>query len=270
LPRAVIFSGKIWVMSEPSREPRNVGEPQNIYDDPKFFAGYSTLERFGAGWNRAMEHAELLGLLPDVGGRCVLDLGCGGGQLAHHLATRGAAEVTGVDVSERMLALARAEFAHSRVTYTRAALEDVEFAESRFDLVVSVLAFHYVDDYAGLLRRIARWLAPGGILVYSTEHPIYTARLPGEGWVVGEAGRRTGWSLDRYAEEGAREERWFVPGVRKVHRMLATLINGVLDAGLVLERLVEPMPGEQWLRDHPQAADERRRPMFLLVRARKA
>ena len=106
--------------------------------------------------------------------------------------------------------------------------------------------------------------------MYSTEHPIYTARLPGEGWVVGEAGRRTGWSLDHYAEEGAREERWFVPGVRKVHRMLATLINGVLDAGLVLERLVEPMPGEQWLRDHPQAADERRRPMFLLVRARKA
>src|SRR5439155_11239227 len=129
-------------MSEASRA------PQNIYDDPKFFAGYSTLERFGAGWKRAMEHAELLGVLPGVGGRCVLDLGCGGGQLAHHLATRGAAEVTGVDVSERMLALARAEFAHSRVTYTRAALEDVEFAESRFDLVVSVLAYHYVYGFA--------------------------------------------------------------------------------------------------------------------------
>jgi 2-polyprenyl-3-methyl-5-hydroxy-6-metoxy-1,4-benzoquinol methylase len=217
-----------------------------------------------------MEHAELLGLLPDVGGRRVLDLGCGAGQLAHHLATRGAADVTGVDVSERMLALARADFAHPRVTYTRAALEDVEFAASRFDLVVSVLAFHYVDDYAGLLRRIVGWLAPGGVLVYSTEHPIYTARLPGEGWVVDDTGRRTGWRLDRYGEEGAREERWYVPGVRKVHRMLATLINGVLDAGLILERVVEPMPGEPWLRDHPQAMDETRRPMFLLLRARKA
>ena len=275
-------------MSERSREPRDTGQshdsreprstrewqnargPQNVYDDPGFFAGYSTLERFGAGWTRAMEHGVLLSLLPDVGGRRVLDLGCGAGQLAHHLATRGAAEVTGVDVSERMLALARAEFAHPRVTYTRAALEDVEFAASRFDLVVSVLAFHYVDDYAGLVRRIARWLAPGGVLVYSTEHPIYTARLPGEGWVVDEAGRRTGWSLDRYGEEGAREERWFVPGVRKVHRTFATLMNGVLDAGLVLERLVEPMPDEQWLRDHPEATDECRRPMFLLVRASRA
>jgi SAM-dependent methyltransferase len=256
--------------AQSAREPRSAREPQNVYDDPEFFAGYSRLERFGVGWTRAMEHGELLGLLPDVGGRRVLDLGCGAGQLAHHLATRGAAEVTGVDVSERMLALARADFAHPRVTYVRAALEDVEFAASRFDLVVSVLAFHYIDDYAGLVRRIARWLAPGGVLVYSTEHPIYTARLPGEGWVVDGAGRRTGWSLDRYGEEGARDERWFVPGVRKVHRMLATLINGVLEAGLVVERVVEPMPGEPWLRDHPQASDERRRPMFLLVRASRA
>src|SRR5258705_3125995 len=81
-------------------------EPQNIYDDPSFFAGYSTLERFGAGWEKAMERADLLALLPDGNGRCVLDLGCGAGQLAHHLAKAGAAEVIGVDVSERMLALA--------------------------------------------------------------------------------------------------------------------------------------------------------------------
>jgi 2-polyprenyl-3-methyl-5-hydroxy-6-metoxy-1,4-benzoquinol methylase len=49
-------------------------------------------------------------------GRRVLDLGCGTGQLARHLATLGAAEVVGLDVSERMLALARAEWAHLRVT----------------------------------------------------------------------------------------------------------------------------------------------------------
>jgi SAM-dependent methyltransferase len=244
-------------------------EPQNIYDDPEFYAGYSRLERFGAGWTRAMEHAALLALLPDVDGRRVLDLGCGAGQLAHHLATSGAAEVMGVDVSERMLALARAEFAHPRVTYSRAAIEEIAFPPARFDLVVSVLAFHYVDDYAGLVRRIAAWLAPGGVVVYSTEHPVYTARMPGDGWALDDKGRRTGWGVDRYADEGAREETWFVPGVLKVHRMFATLLNGLLDAGLVIQRVVEPMPSEQWLRDHPQALDERRRPMFLLVRARK-
>ena len=244
-------------------------DPQNIYDDPGFFAGYSTLERFGAGWVRAVEHVDLLALLPDVNGRRALDLGCGAGQLARHLATTGAAEVVGVDVSERMLALARAEWAHPRVTYRRAAVEEVAFPPARFDLVVSSLVLHYVDDYPGLVRRIAEWLTPGGVLVYSTEHPIFTARLPGDGWVLDEAGRRTRWALDRYADEGVREENWFVPGVRKVHRTLATLINGLLDAGLVVERVVEPMPSEQWLHDHPLARDERRRPVFLLVRARK-
>lgn len=229
-------------------------EPQNVYDDPAFFAGYSRLERFGAGWQRAVEHADLLSLLPDVRGRRVLDLGCGAGQLAHHLAMSGAAEVVGVDVSEKMLALAQAEWAHPNVTYQRGAIEDLRFPDGRFDLVVSSLAFHYVDDYRALVRRIAGWLTSGGVLVYSTEHPIYTARLPGGG----------------YADEGPREETWFVSGVRKVHRTVATLVNGLRDAGLVIERVLEPMPGAQWLRDHPQQAeDERRRPMFLLVRARK-
>jgi SAM-dependent methyltransferase len=244
-------------------------EPQNIYDDPRFFAGYSQLERFGAGWQRAMEHADLLALLGEVAGRRVLDLGCGAGQLAHHLAGSGAAEVVGVDVSERMLAVARADWAHPRVTYTLGAVETLAFPPARFDLVVSSLMLHYVEDYAGFVARVARWLAPGGVFVYSIEHPIFTARLPGDGWVLDAAGERARWGLDRYAEEGVRDETWFVSGVRKVHRTLATLINGLVDAGLTVERVVEPVPDEPWLRERPQWRDERRRPMFLLVRARR-
>jgi SAM-dependent methyltransferase len=247
----------------------DTGKPQNIYDDPAFFTGYSTLERFGAGWERAAEHVDLLALLPDVAGRRVLDLGCGAGQLARHLGLSGAAEVLGVDVSERMLALARSEWAHPSVTYRRAALEELTFPPAQFDLIVSSLALHYVQDYAGLVLRIATWLAAGGVFVYSIEHPIFTARLPGDGWVLDDAGQRVRWGLDRYADEGPREETWFVPGVRKVHRTLATLINSLVEAGLMIERVVEPIPSEQWLRDHPQWRDERRRPMFLLVRARK-
>src|SRR5215470_9452705 len=112
-------------------------DPQNIYDDPDFFAGYSTLERFGAGWERAAEHADLLALLPPIEGRRVLDLGCGAGQLARHLAETGAADVVGVDVSERMLALARTQWAHPRVMYRRSAIEELTFGAGRFDLIVS-------------------------------------------------------------------------------------------------------------------------------------
>ena len=231
--------------------------PQNIYDDPGFFAGYSTLERFGAGWEQAAEHDEFLALLPDVQGQRILDLGCGAGQLASHLAHASAAEVVGVDISERMLSLARNERAHPRIRFERAALEDVFFPSERFELIVSSLALHYVEDYRGLMQRIAAWLTPGGKLVFSTEHPIFTARLPDEGWVLDEAGRRARWALDRYSDEGIRQEHWFVSGVRKVHRTLATLVNGIVDAGLVVDRLVEPVPSEAWLRDHTQSIDER-------------
>ena len=89
-----------------------------------------------------------------------------------------------------------------------------------------------------------------------------------DGWVREDAGR-TRWALNDYADEGQRNERWFGASVRKVRRTIATLINGLADAGLTIERIVEPIPSAAWLEGHPSMGDERRRPMFLLVRARK-
>jgi SAM-dependent methyltransferase len=242
-------------------------EPQNIYDDPSFLSGYMQLERFGAGWDQALEQPIFLEQLPDVRGLRALDLGCGAGQLAHHLAEAGAADVLAIDVSERMLDLARAERSHPRVTYRREAIEDVALPPDCLDLVVSSLAVHYVEDYAALMRRIADWLVPGGTLVFSTEHPIYTARLPDLGWVLDNQGRRIGWSIDHYADEGARHEQWFVEGVRKYHRTISSLLNGLIRAGLRVDAVLEPAPSAERLSVRPQDADERRRPMFILIRA---
>lgn len=246
-----------------------MSEPQNIYDTPDFFAGYSQMERFGSGWTRALEQPLLLNLLPQPDGLLVLDLGCGAGQLSHHLATAGAAEVVAIDVSETMLRLARSERGHPRVTYRQQPIEELRFRDGRFDLIVSSLALHYVEDYRGLVRRIGSWLKPGGVLVYSTEHPIYTARLPGEGWIADQNGKRVGWRIDNYFHEGLRKERWFVEGVRKYHRTMSTLLDGLLDAGLRIERVIEPAPTSERLEQRPHERDELRRPMFLLVRATK-
>ena len=244
-------------------------DPQNIYDQPEFFAGYSQMERFGAGWTRALEQPLFLAALPDPSGLRALDLGCGAGQLSFHLAQAGAAEVIAIDISETMLGLARTERSHPRVTYRLEAIEDVRFGPATFDLIVSSLALHYVADYRGLVQRIAEWLTPGGVLVYSTEHPIYTGRLPGEGWVLDERGQPVGWQIDNYFDEGPREERWFVEGVRKYHRTLSSLLDGLLEAGLRLERVIEPAPTEQRLERRPHDREHLRRPMFLLVRARR-
>lgn len=243
-------------------------EPQNIYDDPAFLEGYSRLARFNAPFGSAMEHGPFLEMLGDVSGLEVLDLGCGAGQLAYHLAQDGAARVIATDVSERMLDVARNEWAHERVTYQSAAMEDADFPAEAFDLVVSSLAFHYVKDFALLVQRLATWLRPGGLLVFSTEHPIYAARATDEGWLEDDGVQR-GWVIDDYAVEGPRERTWFVGGVRRYHRTMATILNTLIEAGFKIDRVWESHPSPEWLQRHPDHAEELRRPMFLLVRARK-
>jgi SAM-dependent methyltransferase len=155
------------------------------------------------------------------------------------------------------------------VTFQRASMEEVAFPPGRFEVVVSSLAFHYVADYHGLCRRIADWLVRDGVLAFSTEHPVYLSHATSEGWMRHAEGRPQFWALDRYGEEGLREESRIAAGVRKYHRMQSTLLNGLIEAGLTIERVLEPMPDEAMLRRRRDWVYERKRPFCLLVRARK-
>ena len=90
---------------------------QNIYDDGEFFAGYSRLRRSVDGLDGAPEWPALRSLLPDLRGSGVLDLGCGFGWFCRWARQQGAARVLGIDVSERMLAQARATTQDPAITY---------------------------------------------------------------------------------------------------------------------------------------------------------
>lgn len=96
----------------------------------------------------------------------MLDLGCGLGHFAREARARGAREVVGVDLSERMLAAARARTTDAAIVYVRAALEAYEPETCSFDLVVSLLVPHYVADYPAIVRRLAAALVPGGRFAY--------------------------------------------------------------------------------------------------------
>jgi SAM-dependent methyltransferase len=243
---------------------------QNIYDNPDFFAGYKNLRDTQSGLNEVLEQPALRALLPALSGLAVLELGCGMGQFARYCAEQDAAKVVGVEVSEKMLEVARAENSPEGVTYLHAAIETVELPPAHFDLAVSSLALHYIEDYADAVRRVHSWLKPGGIFVFSVEHPIATAKAVMDGWVRDEAGNKTHWPVDDYGTEGHRTQHWFVDGVVKYHRRLSTLLNGLTDAGFVIERVEEPETLPDALAQRPSLADESRRPPFLLVRARRA
>ena len=240
---------------------------QNIYDDPDFFAGYSRLGRSIDGLDGAAEWPSLRALLPDLRGLRVVDLGCGFGWFCRWAREQGAAEVLGIDVSEKMLARARDTTADPAIIYSRADLERLDLPETRFDLVYSSLALHYVEDLAGLLGKVSRALVAGGHLVFSVEHPIFTAPT-NPGWSIGADGRKT-WPIDGYLCEGPRKTDWLATGVVKQHRTLGTYLNLLLRLSFGIAHVEEWGPTDEQIAAHPSWAEERQRPMFLLVAARR-
>lgn len=239
---------------------------QNIYDDEQFFAGYSRLPRSVEGLDGAPEWPALRALLPDLRGLDVLDLGCGFGWFCRWARQQGAAHVLGVDVSEKMLARARATTEDPAITYSRADLERLQLPAS-FDLVYSSLALHYIEALDRLMATVHRSLVHGGRLVFSVEHPIYTA--PDEpGWSIDAAGRKT-WPLDGYLEEGPRSTDWLTRGVIKQHRTIATYLNLLLGLGFAISHVEEWGPTREQIAARPELADERQRPPFLLVAGRR-
>lgn len=239
---------------------------QNVYDNPEFFEGYSQLGRSVEGLDGAAEWASIRAMLPDLEGKRIVDLGCGFGWFCRFARDEGASSVLGFDVSENMLARARAT-SDPAIGYAKADLEVLELPEASFDLVYSSLAFHYIKDLEALLARVHSALTTGGQLVFSIEHPIYMAPAH-PGWSKDADGRAT-WPVNGYLDEGPRTTDWLAKGVVKQHRTMGTLINILIGLGFTLLHVEEWGPSHAQVAAHPEWAEERERPMFLLVSARK-
>lgn len=240
---------------------------ENRYDDEQFFKKYSEMPRSREGLSGAGEWYALRQILPDFQGKRVLDLGCGYGWHCKYAADHGAVSVLGTDISHRMLETARQKNSDPRITYQCAAMEDLDFPAESFDCVISSLAFHYVKDFPGLASRIGRWLKPGGDLVFSVEHPVFTA-YGSQDWYYDADGNILHFPVDNYYYEGKRGAIFLGEHVVKYHRTLTTYLETLLQNGFILRHVVEPQPPENMM-DLPGMKDEMRRPMMLLAAARK-
>ena len=238
---------------------------QNIYDNPEFYAGYSQLPRSREGLAAAPEWQRLSALLPDLAGARILDLGCGFGAFDRWAIRQGAQKVLAVDLSEKMLAAARSLNDSPDIEYRQSDITALNFSESHFDLIYSALAFHYVQDFNSLCREMRSRLIPGGRLVASVEHPIFSA--PNQDTWSEVAEGKSIWPLDNYLNEGPRVRTWFTDGVIKYHRTIESYITALLDNGFQLTALTEWGPDELQLAEHPEWRQERDRPMFLLFSA---
>ncbi|MFC5042434.1 class I SAM-dependent methyltransferase [Ornithinimicrobium kibberense] len=198
------------------------------------FLGDHELTWCPEGWTESE-----LGLLGDLAGARVLEVGAGAGQGARWCARRGARAVAS-DLSGSMLAVGARLQADLPASHRPALVQcdgtSLPFADGSFDVVLTahgVLPF--VPDAGAALREWARVLRPGGRCVFSLPHPVRWAfpDVPGP-----EGLRATHSYFDRrpYVEETAGGTATY----SEHHRTLGDLVRAVVRAGLVLTDLLEP------------------------------
>jgi ubiquinone/menaquinone biosynthesis C-methylase UbiE len=209
----------------------------------------------------------VLELVGNVAGQRVCDLACGQGLAARYLARRGA-QVTGIDLSAKLLEAAeRYEKTEPLgITYQHGDAQTLaDVPDAAFDGVACNLALMDIPDLASAFRMVARVLCPMGWFVFSITHPCFQippSGSPDENETASETG---GYFREGFWRSG------YPHGVRgKVgayHRTLSGYLNALSDASFVLERLVEPRGAED---ADGRLCAEGGAPKFLVVKACRA
>lgn len=212
-------------------------EAGEYYAEHGDFLGDAELVWGPEGWRESE-----LGLLGDVTGLRVLEVGAGAGQGGRWVAGQGG-QVVATDLSSGMLrqGLAlNAAAAHDRLAVPLAQCDAVAlpFGDASFDLVFTAYgAVPFIADTARLMREVARVLRPGGRFVFSTTHPFRWS-FPDDPGTHGLTVMQPYFDRTPYVETDTDGETSYV----EHHRTMGDRVRELVAAGLVLTDLVEP----QW------------------------
>ena len=175
-----------------------------------------------------------LGVLGEVTGRDILEMGCGGGQWSSALVRRGGRPI-GLDLSERQLHHSRQLAAETGLSFPliQASAEAVPFADDSFDIVFADHgAFSFADPFRAV-PEAARVLRPGGLLAFSHVSPIYEITVAPGRDAPGSRLTRDYFGLRLLAE---------ADGLVSANLPYGTWIRLFRDNDLVIEDLLEPRP----------------------------
>ncbi|WP_240417135.1 class I SAM-dependent DNA methyltransferase [Paenibacillus periandrae] len=218
-----------------------------------------------SGHNAYYERPAMMKLMPsDMTDLVVLDAGCAAGWYTEQFIKRGS-QVTSVDLSPAMVEACKRRVGSETAVFTCDLTETLPFHNETFNLIVSSLTLHYIDDWAPTFREFHRILKPGGCLTFSVHHPFMDFKhFERPDYFAHELLKET-WNKQ---ESGPVEVTFY-------RRPLQEILN-VTSAQFVIDQIVEPQPDIQF-KDQPEAMDWYRRwydrlstnPHFLIVKARK-
>jgi SAM-dependent methyltransferase len=236
-----------------------------VYNDDVFFERYMKRRHRGESPNECIEKPIFTQLLGDVTRKRILDLGCGDATFGKQLLDQGCSSYVGIEGSHKMVEKANQALHGTAGTVHLMNMEDYDFPSSKYDVVISRMALHYLEDLESVLHRVHRTLVNGGSLVFSVMHPIITSSFKS----YGQTGKRQDWLVDDYFWSGKRVELWMDKEVVKYHRTIEQYFRLLQQAGFKVEHIREPMPQKELFHDQEEYERRMRIPLMLVFACTK-
>ena len=214
----------------------------------------------------------MLGLMGEVTGKRILDLGCGEGGYARELTRRGA-QVTAVDCSEKAVAHARRLAAEEKLAITHLVRNSNDLfglPDASFDVVLCSMMLMDCEDLEGTLREAARVLRPEGRLFASVLHPCFDGNHESG---IGRQG--TGRDRQVVVKNYFEPRTWEAPlwdGTTPViwrHRTLEEYVKAFVKCGLTLVDLSEPRATDEQAKRSTAMAWLQKIPLYLYWELKK-
>jgi len=200
----------------------------NTYADDWF--GVTALPQYGPCFVTEKE----LNLFGDVKGKKLLEIGCGSGHSLKYHADKGAAELWGLDMSNKQLENANNYLRENNYTAKLICSpmeEECGIPKNYFDFVYSIYAIGWTTDLENTFIKIAAYLKKDGVFIFSWKHPLNNCVAIDEDKLL--------------FEKSYFDEAWFtqpMPGENEVllcSRKISTYINALSKAGFIIEAMVE-------------------------------
>lgn len=236
-----------------------------FYDNQTVFNTYQERREQASSANQTLEWPIIQAWLSQRAYPNVLDLGCGDAAIAPWLLQQGTQAYLGLDGSSRMIDLAQ-QNRSSQIKVQQAYIENWHYPENHFDLILSRLAFHYIEDIAPVFAQVFNSLKPQSDFIFSVEHPVITSHQMG----LKQGANRQDWVVDRYFQTGKRNVNWMGGQVLKYHRTVEDYYQSLKQAGFIIQDLRESRPDALHIKDKKLLEKRSRIPLFLLFSAHKA
>lgn len=209
-------------------------------------------------FNTEYERPAMMQLLSsDLRNKRVLDAGCAAGWYTEQLVNLGA-EVTAMDISPKMVEATKRRIGESAKVLCLDLEEKLPFEDEAFDVIVSSLVLHYIEDWNKPFNEFHRVLKPNGILLLSVHHPFMDFKLSVNGDYFSNE-----LIIDQWKREGKFIE---VPFYR---RSLQEILNDTL-AYFSIEKIIEPQPTKAFEKIEPEKYEQlMKNPHFFIVKAVK-